>query len=68
LGLGLGAAAIVLLALAVRQLQVDCAGLSPTECDFEHQLASTIARLQAFAALGCGLVAAGVLLALRRRS
>jgi hypothetical protein len=41
--------------------------LTPTECAFETELARSIARLQAFAALGCALVAAGLFVALRRR-
>ncbi|MEW5742492.1 MAG: hypothetical protein AB1938_26475 [Myxococcota bacterium] len=66
LALGLGCAAVVLLVLAVQRLDVDCAALSPTECDFETQLARDIARLQAFSALGCALVGAGLVVALRR--
>ena len=66
LALGLGVAALVLLAFAVRRLQVDCAGLSATECEFETQLARGIARLQAFAALGCALLGGGLGLAVRR--
>lgn len=67
LALGLSAAAVTLLVFAVLRLQVDCATLTPTECDFETQLARGVARLQALGALGCGLVAAGLFLALRRR-
>lgn len=66
LALGLGAAAFVLLTLAVLRLRVDCTTLSPTECGFETDLARGIARLQAFAALGCALVAIGLFLAVRR--
>ncbi|MEW6433054.1 MAG: hypothetical protein AB1730_16240 [Myxococcota bacterium] len=67
LSMGLAVAAVVLLAFAVQRLGVDCAALSPTECEFERELARGIARLQGFAALGCALVAAGLLLAVRRR-
>ena len=48
------------------RLRVDCTTLSPTECGFETDLARGVARLQAFAALGCALVAAGLYLAIRR--
>lgn len=64
----LAIAAIVLLGLAVLRLQVDCAALSAEECSFEKTLASNIARLQAFAALGCGALAAGGFLLLKRRT
>jgi drug/metabolite transporter (DMT)-like permease len=66
LAMGLGVAALMLLVFAVRRLGVDCAALTPTECAFETELAHGLARLQAFAALGCALVAAGLFLALRR--
>ncbi|MBL8919946.1 MAG: hypothetical protein JNJ54_13855 [Myxococcaceae bacterium] len=64
----LAIAAVVLLGLAVLRLQVDCAALSAEECSFEKGLAANIARLQAFAALGCGAVAAGGFLLLKRRT
>jgi hypothetical protein len=64
---GLAVAAVALLLSAVRRLGVDCAALTPTECQFEEDLARGVARLQAFAALGCALVAAGLLVAVRRR-
>ncbi len=71
-GLGLvgalGVAAVVLLTLAVLRLQVDCAVLSAEECRFEEELASSIARLQTLAAVGCAAVAAGGGLLLRRRT
>ena len=67
LAMGLAVAAVLLLVFAVRRLGVDCAALTPTECAFETELARGIARLQAFAALGCALVAAGLTVALRRR-
>ncbi|MBE2253160.1 MAG: hypothetical protein IAE78_26745 [Myxococcus sp.] len=65
---GLAVAAVVLAALAVLRLQVDCAALSAEECAFERSLASSIARLQAFAAAGCAAVAGGGLVLLRRRT
>jgi Mg/Co/Ni transporter MgtE len=64
---GLVCGAVVLLTLAVVRLQVDCTGLGPEECTFEEQLASSIARLQTLAAVGCAAVAAGGWLWLRRR-
>lgn len=67
LAMGLAAAAVVLLVFAVRRLGVDCAALTPTECQFETELARGIARLQTFGALGCALVAAGLYVAIRRR-
>jgi hypothetical protein len=66
LALGLGAAAIVLVSLAVLRLRVDCSALSTTECDFETEIARSIARLQAFAAVGCALVAGGLGVAIWR--
>jgi hypothetical protein len=66
LALGLGCAAVALGVLAVLRLDVDCATLSPAECDFETGLSRGVARLQASAALGCALVAGGLLVALRR--
>jgi hypothetical protein len=66
LALGLCAAALLLLTLAVLRLRVDCSTLSPTECGFETDLARGIARLQAFAALGCALLAGGLGLAVWR--
>lgn len=69
-GLGLVAAlaiaAVVLLVLAVLRLNVDCTGLGAEECNFEQALASGIARLQTFAALGMGVLAGGLFLLLRR--
>lgn len=69
-GLGLvaafGIAAVVLLVLAVVRLNVDCAGMGAEECNFEKALASGIARLQTFAALGMGILAGGLFLFLRR--
>jgi hypothetical protein len=62
----LAVAAVVLLALALLRLRVDCAGLGPEECTFEQQLAGSIARVQGLAALGCAAVAAGGFLLLRR--
>lgn len=64
----LGVAAVVLLTLAVLRLQVDCAVLSAEECRFEKELASSIARLQTLAAVGCAAVAGGGALLLRRRT
>ena len=64
----LAIAAVVLLVLAVLRLQIDCATLSSEECAFEKTLAGNIARLQAFAALGCAAVAGGGFLLLRRRT
>lgn len=69
-GLGLVAAlaiaAVVLLVLAVLRLNVDCTGLGAEECNFEKALASGIARLQTFAALGMAILAGGIFLLLRR--
>jgi hypothetical protein len=69
-GLGLvaafGIAAVVLLVLAVVRLNVDCSTMAAEECNFEKALASGIARLQAFAALGMGVLAGGLFLFLRR--
>ncbi|GMU61813.1 MAG: hypothetical protein AMXMBFR34_35760 [Myxococcaceae bacterium] len=62
LAMGLTCAAVVLLVFAWQRLTVDCAGLSPAECDLEKDLARSIARLQAFAALGCVLISAGLVL------
>lgn len=69
-GLGLvsafAVAAVVLLVLAVVRLNVDCSGMGDEECNFEKALASGIARLQTFAALGMGILAGGMFLLLRR--
>lgn len=69
-GLGLvtafAIAAVVLLVLAVVRLNVDCSGMGDEECNFEKALASGIARLQTFAALGMGILAGGLFLFLRR--
>ncbi len=59
--------AIVLLVFAVLRLQVDCAALGAEECTFERQLAASIARQQGLAALGMGLLSAGLFLFIRRR-
>lgn len=71
-GLGLVAAlaiaAVVLLVLAVVRLNVDCSGMGAEECNFEKALASGIARLQTFAAVGCATIAGGGFLLLRRRA
>lgn len=64
----LGIGAIVLLGFAVTRLHVDCTGLGAQECTFEQQLASSIARQQALAALGLGTLAAGLFLFIRRRA
>ena len=63
-----GVAAVVLLTLAVLRLQLDCAALSAEECRFEKELASSIARLQTLAAVGCAAVAGGAFLLVRRRT
>lgn len=69
-GLGLVAAfaiaAVVLLVLAVVRLNVDCTGMGAEECNFEKALASGIARLQTFAALGMAILAGGMFLFVRR--
>jgi hypothetical protein len=64
---GLLTGAVVLLALAVMRLQVDCSGLGAEECTFEQQLAASVARLQTLAAVGCAALATGGWLWLRRR-
>lgn len=64
---GLFLAAISLAGLAVARLRIDCAPLSAEECSLEHQLAGELARLQSLGALGCALVAAGLVLATRKR-
>lgn len=63
----LAVAALVLLGSAVLRLKVDCEGRSAEECHLETELQGSLARLQALAALGCGALAGGGFLMLRRR-
>jgi hypothetical protein len=65
---GLFLAALALAGSALSRLRVDCAPLSAEECNLERQLASELARVQSLGALGCALVAAGLVLGARRPS
>ena len=67
LAAGLFLAAVGLAGSAVSRLGVECASLSPEECSLERQLAGDLARMQSLGALGCALVAAGLVLGVRRQ-
>jgi hypothetical protein len=60
LAAGLLLAGLTLGVMALLRMRVDCATLGAEECVFERQLATSVARLQALASLGCLLVGAGL--------
>lgn len=66
LAAGLLLAALVLGGSAVSRLAGRCESGSSVECAFERELAGEGARVESLAALGCLLVASGLLLRLRR--
>jgi hypothetical protein len=65
---GLLAGALGLGVASVRHAHVNCEGLTPQECAFSSEVGAQLGRLQGLGALGLGLVAAGLGLALRRAS
>lgn len=65
--LGLFGAALVFLWGAWGNSQKDCEFPGTEECLFEIATSQEIARLQAYAAIGCALISGGLYLSLRRR-
>jgi hypothetical protein len=63
---GLVVSAFALAFAAFANLNHDCQFPETLECTFEVENAAHIARLQAYSALGCALVGAGLILFLRR--
>ena len=67
LTLGALAAAIVFAAAAWNNSHRDCEFPGTEQCTFERSTALGVARLQAFAAIGCALIAGGLYLGYRRQ-
>lgn len=64
---GLLGTSILLGVFAIRSAGFECETPGTEECVFESSTHTDIARLQSYASLGSGLIAAGLFLALRRR-
>ena len=67
LTLGLIAAALVFAVASWNNAHQDCEYPGTEQCTFERSTAQGVARLQAYAAVGCALLAGGLSLGSRRR-
>lgn len=67
LTLGLLGAAVIFVISSWNNSHQDCEFPGTEQCTFELSTGEDVARLQAFAAIGCALISGGLSLAYRRR-